>query len=122
MISAGVYKICSDSIALAYDTNSYIADNMLSIQGEVEEESFMITNDNAAQMVYKEAGNIYVDFNTYGNKVIINKTVTALQNHVLAHYGPINDFLSENNIKVKLTFSTLSDNLGYTIDSGNIEE
>ncbi len=120
MISSGVYQICSDSIALAYDTNAYIADNMLSIQEEVQEESFLIINDNAAQMINKEAGNIYEDFTNYGNKIIIDKTIVAMQEHVLAHYGLLNDFLSENGIKVQRTFATLSETLGYPIDEQNI--
>ncbi len=47
--------------------------------------------------------------------------VGALQRYVNDNYSSVNDFLSDNNTKVGRTFALISDVVGFTIDSSNIE-
>ncbi len=47
--------------------------------------------------------------------------VTTLQRYVDQNYTSVNSFLSNNNILVKVAFAALSEEVGYPIDSDNIE-
>ena len=48
--------------------------------------------------------------------------VRALQDHVNSNYSSVNNFLSDNGIKVYGTFSDLSEYAGYPIDAEHIIE
>lgn len=47
--------------------------------------------------------------------------VVKLQNYIIDVYGDINEFLSSNNTMVNIYFAELSEELGFPIDSSNIE-
>ena len=46
--------------------------------------------------------------------------VRALQDHVTKQYGDVNNYLSNNNIRVYQTFADVSEIVGYPILSNNI--
>ena len=49
------------------------------------------------------------------------KFVTVLQRYVDQNYISVNNFLSDNDILVKVAFADISEEVGYPIDPGNIE-
>jgi len=61
-----------------------------------------------------------VDGKIYSTTYILD-AVSALQTHIITYYGPVNDFLSNNSIKVKQTFANLSYYIGVYILPSNIE-
>ncbi len=57
--------------------------------------------------------------NTYTNQML--NFVFVLQQYVDNNYPLINNFLSDNDIKVKVVFADISLTVGYLIDPSNIE-
>ena len=55
------------------------------------------------------------------NTLLILDATRALQKHVIDNYGDVNLFLSSNSTKVDEVFAELSEEVGVTIDAGNIE-
>jgi hypothetical protein len=50
---------------------------------------------------------------------VIN-AVKSLQDHVKKHYGSVNSFLADNNIRVSPYFASLSSQAGHPISGSNI--
>ena len=48
--------------------------------------------------------------------------VEALQGYITEEYGSVDEFLSDNKIKVKTTFADISEEVGYTILPSNISD
>ena len=61
-----------------------------------------------------------VDGKIYSTTYLL-QTVAALQQHIIVNYGPVNNYLLNNSIKVKQTFANFSYSVGVPIDSSNIE-
>lgn len=57
----------------------------------------------------------------FQKQVLMLSFVASLQKHVEDNYGDVNSFLSDNYIKVKEVFASLSETAGFSIDSSNIE-
>ena len=45
-----------------------------------------------------------------------------LQTYIANKYSSVDSFLSDNNIKVSLTFADISRSVGFIIDGGNIQK
>lgn len=122
MISSANYKTISDYIDSCIYQEYQIYDNFYNIYVNLD------TIDSVLKDYYT------TDFKNYINGVYLTSYqpyiynpkslfvfVFALQEHIRKNYGDINDYLTNNSIKVKSYFADLSEKTGFVIDNGNIE-
>lgn len=123
MISANRYKIIADLINNAQDRGNKIThyiENMNIILSNSEIPSFSIDRQRLESQIDVTLDimiNYHQDYATH----MIN-FVSALQKYIDDSYSSVNDFLSDNNIKVLSIFADMSEIVGYPIDSANIED
>lgn len=133
MINAIDYKLFSDFLALGQDQETIFVDYSDEIIDTLDELLLYLKNKSErgeANFYNSPIGPLYTEVKNNKNDIQNNKitspvlmlsVVSSLQKHVENNYGEINDFLSDNSIKVKQTFADLSDLAGYEIEPGNIE-
>lgn len=134
MIEITRYKAIADNLANNYDYNDHmvtylqnaydILDAYLSSDTEDNEYIDATRHGMAAQellSILEEVWERDVDSRRIDIAKIQVEAVSAMHKHVNFHYGSINNFLSDNNTKVKQGFATLSEKAGYTIEASNIE-
>lgn len=133
MITPSDYKSFSDNLANGQDQEELIIGNFDDILANMAILLAYIQSAsqyNGAEFYNSPIGGLDAEITNNKEKIqdekidtatAISSVVFALQKHVEDNYGDINDFLSDNAIKVKQTFADLSEIEGYTIDPGNIE-
>ena len=126
MIGPNDYKYISDRVGINYNFNEKIRDRLLdslnylrsSTQYELTQDGFVsaMLESEISNTLYK-----YVIVDRVDEPLLLLDLVTALQKHITIHYGDVNNFLSDNTMKVNENFAGLSAIAGYTINPGNIE-
>lgn len=131
MINKDLYKYITDSLAEiidAFGKTKVSADkisedisllfkaytNPITQRRDEQVENILSPAESAAALLAKANS-------SPSNDVLLVSFTHALQSHVVKRFGDLNVFLDQENIKVKPSFATFSENLGYKIDSGNIE-
>lgn len=118
-ITPPLYKYISDQYGFAYNDTRYTLDN---IQNAV---TYVARMDNVDAKIdlLKPLRGTQKDFDQ--NKIIANlyPAVRKLNKHVLDRTGKnnLNDWLSENKVKVIRDWATLCEETGIIIDEENIE-
>lgn len=134
MISSAEYKIITDKIhellnamgnsaSVAVDMQStsnalslaYIGANPLLNFENTANETNYFGDINSTLVSIEESGNNF----TPGNK--LRALVISLQQHILARYDTVDDWLDDAGIQVKQRFFNLSNDLGYEISSTYLE-
>ena len=121
MISIQIYKIIADLIDRAQRRGADIVSNITQMATDLNNSE--IPSDNLQKEVLEvQVGNTESLLNS--REVIYTpsmlKFVKALQLYISNNYSSVNNFLSDNNTKVKTVFADLSETVGYLIDSSNI--
>lgn len=122
MITSIKYKIIADLINNAQgrgaDMISYIS-NMLSDLSNSE----ISSDSNDRQRLYDQINATYDVINSRNNFYIREMLdfVLSLQKYISDNYSSVNDYLSDNDIKVLPVFANLSEAVGYSIDASNID-
>ena len=122
MISKETYKrieeIITDSVSKGTDI-IYNFDNMTYYMGN----SDLLENSIDKQKLQKYILSTKDIVDTYQNKnnSSLYKFVSVLQGHIVNNYSSLNSFLYDNSIQVSSSFAEISNNLGYEIESYNIE-
>ena len=117
-ITPELYKYISDQYGLVYHDARYSIDNVQEAVSHVAQ----LNNPDAKIDLLKSLRGTQKDFNQ--NKIISNlyPAVRKLNKHVLDRTGKtnLNDWLSENEVKVLRDWATLCEETGITIDEDNI--
>jgi hypothetical protein len=123
MISANRYKIIADLINNAQDRGNDIVgyfDNM----SDTLSESEMVEGSTDRQRLQDQidaTSEIMVSYHQLYPPCMKN-FVFPLQKYIDDNYSSVNDFLSDNNIKVLPVFADISEVVGYPIDAANIDD
>lgn len=117
-ITPELYKYLSDQYGFAYHDARYSLDNIQEAVTHIAQ----INNADAKIDLLKPLRGTQKDFNQ--NKLIANlyPAVRKLNKHILDRTGKtdLNDWLSENEVKVLRDWATLCEETGITIDEENI--
>ena len=117
-ITPELYKYLSDQYGFAYHDARYSLDNIQEAVAHIAQ----INNADAKIDLLKPLRGTQKDFNQ--NKLIANlyPAVRKLNKHILDRTGKtdLNDWLSENEVKVLRDWATLCEETGITIDEENI--
>ena len=122
MISANRYKIIADLINNAQDRGSIAFGNLQDMSitlssSEISEDS--IDAQRLQDQILATSNVIYSQHQLFTNPMI--DFVFSLQKYIEDNYSSVNDFLSDNSIKVLPVFADISESVGYLIDYDNIE-
>ena len=121
-LSASSYKIIADYLGNIQNYGEDIRDHVGTARdyldnNRVSNSDFQkIRLSNILQNLYKDLDNQHTQITTEMKTFVVN-----LQNYIISSYGDINQFLQDNDTKVNTNFASLSDTIGFTIDSDNIE-
>ena len=119
---ADKYKLITDFISNAQnrgvDIVTYI-NNMTTDLSNSEINENSIDRERLEKQIISTARVVNRRHNVYTSQML--RFVLDLQKYVNNNYVSVNDFLRDNEIKVLPTFAAISDEVGYTIDSSNIE-
>jgi len=121
-LSASSYKIIADYLGNIQAYGEDIRDHVGTARdyldnNRVSDSDFQkIRLSNILQNLYKDLDNQHTEITTEMKTFVVN-----LQNYIIASYGDINQFLRDNDTKVNANFASLSDTIGFSIDSDNIE-
>jgi len=122
MISIRIYKTIADLIDSAQRRGGDIVSNINQMSSDLNN-SEIPTENNQKEILEVAIENTFSNLNS--REVIYTqamlKFVKALQLYVSNNYSSINDFLSDNDTKVKTVFADLSNEVGFLIDPSNIE-
>lgn len=122
MISVADYIFISASIGTAQEQGDDMALRVLSMRDELDRSDIPEANFSLIQFrTFIDATYFELVASHVGIPREMLDMVKELQSHVSHHYGPVNDFLSSNNITVNQDFADISALAGYEIDSANIE-
>ena len=122
MISSDLYKRISDLISSIQNRGEDILENLNFMETHLSNNE-VPSNDSTKQWLENTINENYSVFSSkhYSKNRQILIFVRKLQEYTTEDYGPVNDFLSDNNIKVLPMFAEISEEVGYPIDPGNIE-
>lgn len=122
MINPAKYKIITDIINYAQSNGTNMINN-ISLMSDHLVASDVPDNNvnklwffNTIQRNYNAFNNSHV---LYSRKML--NFVESLQVYITAEYGDVNNYLSDNNIKVLPIFADLSEAVGFPIDPTNID-
>ena len=121
-LSASSYKIIADYLGNIQNYGEDIRDHVGTARdyldnNRVSDSDFQkIRLSNILQNLYKDLDNQHTQITTEMKTFVVN-----LQNYIISSYGDINQFLRDNDTKVNANFASLSDTIGFSIDSDNIE-
>ena len=122
MISIDLYKTISDLINAAQargeDIVSYI-DQMETDLTNSEIPSVDIERQRLESQISATSNLLESRHNAYTTQML--NFVFKLQTYINNNYSSVNDFLADSNIKVKSIFADISNEVGFPIDSSNIE-
>lgn len=122
MINATEYKLISDKLGEGYSRGQLMADRLDDMKATLDNSKFTDGDFNKRQLRKKIVETRSKLFNKHVNiSSELQSFIIAFQNHVVVHYGSVNEFLEDNGILVSQDFADLSDSLGYEINSNNIE-
>ena len=123
MISIDLYKTISDLINAAQargeDIVSYI-DQMEIDLANSEIPSVDIERQRLESQISATSNLLESRHNVYTTQML--NFVFKLQTYINNNYSSVNNFLADNNIKVKSIFADISNEVGFPIDSSNIED
>ena len=118
----GIYKTLTDLIASAIvrgeDIVSFV-DKMAVDLNNSEIDSEDLNKLRLEKQITATSALLTQRHNSYTIQML--KFVTVLQRYVDQNYISVNNFLSDNDILVKVAFADISEEVGYPIDPGNIE-
>jgi hypothetical protein len=122
MISANLYKEITDLVNSAQIRGNNIVSNVnqmsidlsnSEIPSEDIERERLESQIDATSILLTRNHNVYT--------VQMTSFVFNLQNYIDSNYSSVNDFLRDNNTKVKVIFADISATVGFIIDRENIE-
>jgi len=122
MISAGLYKEIADLINSAQERGAELVSDIEQMETDLSNSE--IPSDDIYRLALESSISTTKErmedsHNSLTERAMM-KFVRALQDHVNNNYTSVNDFLSDNGIKVYSTFASLSANAGYTIENEHI--
>ena len=122
MISASRYKIIADLINNAQDNGSKITYYINSMSTVLSNSEILSTSIDRQRVESQVDATLDVMINNHQNytRYMMN-FVSVLQKYIEDNYHSVNDFLSDNDIKVLSIFADISEVVGYPIDAVNIE-
>ena len=117
------YKEISDNINDAQERGSDIVsfvDNMITELNDSEIPSVDIDRERLEKQISSTSDNLIEKNIDYTPQML--KFVGDLQRYITERYISVDNFLSDNNIKVKSIFAAISEEVGYEILSTNISD
>jgi len=122
MILSERYKTIADLINNAQDRGSEVASHVLSMDTTLSNSEISALSIDRQRL--EDQIDVTLDIMTkYHQDYTKQMTdfVYALQKYIDDNYTSVNDFLSDNNIKVLPVFADISRTVGYPIDAANID-
>ena len=117
------YKEISDNINDAQERGAdivFFVDNIITELNDSEIPSVDIDRERLEEQINSTSDNLTGKNVDYTPKML--KFVGDLQRYITEKYVSVDNFLSDNNIKVKSTFAAISEEVGYAILSANISD
>tara|TARA_Y100000034_G_C6745341_1_gene331014 strand:- start:354 stop:722 length:369 start_codon:yes stop_codon:yes gene_type:complete len=121
MINADDYQFMADQLGSSRSDGEQAFKRMLSMRKDLEKSELDDNDFDKINLFNKIQATYLVVISKYFNpKPEMVTLIDRLQTHVNRHHGSVNQFLSNNNIKVPQSFADLSLIVGYEIDISNI--
>ena len=123
MITTILYKIIADDLAEIQDEGQNISDNLsnmlinLQDTNVSDEDGTKIQLEGTIEITDSNINKVHIEANS-----AILKVVENLQTLIVNNISPINDYLSDNKIKVLCTFANMSFLVGFPINIEHIED
>ena len=117
------YKNISDNINDAQKRGTdivYFIDNMITNLGNSEIPPTDISRERLESNINTTSNRLSLNNVSYTIQLL--KFVGNLQRYITESHGSVNEFLNNNNIKVKSTFAEISEEVGYPISPNHIED
>ena len=117
------YKEITDLINDAQERGSDIVfyiDKMIADLNSSEIPSTDIHREKLEEQINSTSNRLSLNNISYTTQLL--NFVEALQGYITEEYGSVDEFLSDNKIKVKTTFADISEEVGYTILPSNISD
>jgi len=121
MISTTEYKSISDDLGEAHTQGFFMSDNMFDMSNSLSAAQ-VETGFNRTQLsaFIEETYYLTTDNHRTARKEILD-VVRLLQGLIIDENGDVNQYLVDNNLKVRQDFADLSEIVGFSINSENIE-
>lgn len=122
MISATQYKIIADLINNAQDRGSDILGHLTQMTTDLSNSE--ILEDSIDRQRLEDQIDVtfdVIDIRHNSHTKFMLDFVYILQKYIDDNYSSVDDFLSDNSTKVLSVFADISERVGYTISTENIE-